>query len=36
MVYKQEGKPLDKPLGLMEHCDKERKYTKIDLKYVKQ
>ena len=34
-VYKQEGKPLDKPLGLFEHWNnqKERKYTKIDLKY---
>ena len=34
MVYKQDGKPLAKPLGLMEHCNKDRKYTKIDLKYV--
>ena len=33
-VYKQDGKPLNKSLGLMEHCDKNRKYTKIDLKYV--
>ncbi|MBR0036070.1 MAG: DUF362 domain-containing protein [Bacteroidales bacterium] len=33
-VYKQDGKPLLKPLGLMEHCDKDRRYTKIDLKYV--
>ena len=34
-VYKQEGKPLDKPLGLFEHWNnqKERKYTKIDLIY---
>ena len=30
-VYKQ----ADTPLGLMEHCDKDRKYTKLDLKYVK-
>lgn len=36
-VYKQGGKPLEKPLGLMEHWNnaKERKYTKIDLKYKK-
>ncbi len=32
-VYKQEGKPIEKPLGLMEHCDKNRHYTKIDLQY---
>ena len=32
--YKQEGKALTKSLGLMEHCDKNRKYTKIDLKYI--
>ena len=35
-VYKQEGKALEKPLGLFEHWNKEHKYTKIDLKYVKQ
>ena len=29
----QEGKPLTRPLGLMEHCDKNRHYTKIDLLY---
>ena len=34
-VYKQDGKPFVKSLGLMEHCNKDRKYTKIDLKYVK-
>lgn len=34
-TYKQDGKPLDKPLGLMEHCDKERKYKKLDLIYKK-
>ena len=34
-VYKQDGKPLEQPLGLMEHCDKDRKYTKLDLKYKK-
>lgn len=36
-VYKQEGKPLEKPLGLFEHWNnqRERKYTKIDLKYKK-
>ncbi len=33
--YRQDGQPLDKPLGLMEHCDKNRNYTKIDLKYKK-
>lgn len=34
-VYKQDGVPLASPLGLMEHWNnpKERKYTKIDLKY---
>ena len=35
-IYKQDGQPLNKSLGLMEHCDKDRKYTKIDLKYVNQ
>ncbi|MBQ3875183.1 MAG: DUF362 domain-containing protein, partial [Bacteroidaceae bacterium] len=36
-VYKQDGKPLTAPLGLMEHWNnqKERKYNKIDLKYKK-
>ena len=36
-VYKQEGKPLTEPLGLMEHwsSQQDRKYTKIDLKYKK-
>lgn len=33
-VYKQDGKPLTEPLGLFEHCDAERKYTKLDLQYV--
>ncbi len=32
-VYKQDGQQLTKSLGLMEHCDKNRKYTKIDLKF---
>ncbi len=34
-VYKQGGKPLEEPLGLMEHWNnpKERKYTKLDLIY---
>ena len=34
-VYKQDGKPLEQPLGLFEHWNnqKERKYTKIDLIY---
>jgi hypothetical protein len=36
-VYKQEGKPLTQPLGLFEHWNnhKERKYTKLELKYSK-
>ena len=36
-VYKQDGKPLQRPLGLMEHWNnaKERKYNKIDLIYKK-
>ncbi len=36
-VYKQDGKPLTAPLGLMEHWNnqKERQYKKIDLKYKK-
>ena len=34
-VYKQEGKPIDKPLGLFEHWDSDHHYTKIDLKYKK-
>ncbi len=34
-IYKQDGKPLEQPLGLFEHWNnqKERKYTKIDLIY---
>lgn len=34
-VYKQDGKPLEKPLGLFEHWNKAHKYTKIDLRYKK-
>ncbi len=36
-VYKQGGKALTQPLGLMEHWNnaQEKKYTKIDLKYKK-
>lgn len=34
-AYKQDGKSLDKPLGLMEHCDNNRKYKKLDLIYKK-
>ena len=36
-VYKRGGEPIRQPLGLMEHWNnpKERKYTKIDLKYIK-
>lgn len=35
MVYdpERDGQPLDKPLGLLEHCDDNRKYTKLDLQY---
>lgn len=33
-VYMQNGKPLTHPLGLFEHCDKEGRYTKLDLQYV--
>lgn len=29
----RDGKPLTKPLGIFEHCDSNRKYTKIDLQY---
>ena len=34
-IYKQDGKPVEKPLGLLEHWNKEHKYTKIDLRYKK-
>ena len=34
-VYLQDGKPLEKPLGLFEHWNAEHKYTKIDLRYLK-
>ena len=34
-VYKQEGRALDKPLGLFEHWNADHQYTKIDLKYKK-
>ncbi len=34
-VYRQDGKPLEKSLGLFEHWNAEHKYTKIDLKYLK-
>ena len=34
-VYKQGGQPLTQPLGLMEHWNDRRQYTKIDLKYKK-
>lgn len=29
----RDGKPLTAPLGLFEHCNSDRKYTKIDLQY---
>lgn len=37
VTYKQDGKPLQQPLGLMEHWNnaKERKYIKLDLRYKK-
>ena len=31
-----DGKPLTAPLGLMEHADKNLKYSKLDVVYVKQ
>lgn len=31
----RDGKPLDKPLGLFEHCDDNRHYDKLDLQYRK-
>ena len=34
-VYKLDGKPVEQPLGLFEHWNKEHKYTKIDLRYKK-
>jgi len=34
-VYRQDGKPLNKPLGLFEHWNANHQYTKIDLKYIK-
>ena len=34
-VYKQNGKPVDKPLGLFEHWNKDHQYKKIDLIYKK-
>ncbi len=34
-VYKQDGKPLQHPLGLFEHWGADHKYTKIDLRYKK-
>lgn len=30
----RDGKPLDKPLGLFEHCDDMRNYIKLDLQYI--
>ncbi|MBR3287518.1 MAG: DUF362 domain-containing protein [Bacteroidales bacterium] len=34
-AYVQDGKPLDKPLGLMEHSDSNGNYTKLELIYKK-
>lgn len=34
-IYKQQGKPVDKPVGLFEHWNKDHQYTKIDLRYKK-
>ncbi len=31
----RDGSPITAPLGLMEHWNKERKYTKLDMKYIK-
>lgn len=33
-TYKQQGKALTQPLGLMEHWNSDHKYTKLDLKYI--
>ena len=32
----RDGKPLTAPLGLMENADKNLKYSKLDVVYVKQ
>lgn len=29
----RDGKPLTEPLGLFEHCDQNRHYTKLDMQY---
>ena len=34
-VYKQDGKPVEKSLGLFEHWNDAHQYTKIDLRYKK-
>ena len=34
-IYKQNGKPVEKPLGLFEHWNKDHQYKKIDLIYKK-
>lgn len=34
-IYKQDGKPLATPLGLMEHCNQNLGYTKLDMVYKK-
>ncbi len=34
-IYKQQGKPVGKPVGLFEHWNKDHQYTKIDLRYKK-
>ena len=34
-TYKQEGQPLQAPLGLMEHWNSQKQYKKIDLRYKK-
>ena len=35
-VYRQDGRPVERPLGLVEHWNNatERKYTQIDLQYI--
>lgn len=34
-VYQQDGQPLQQPLGLMEHCDKQRNYKQLECIYKK-
>ena len=34
-VYRQDGKPVERSLGLFEHWNKQHQYTKLDLRYKK-